>query len=400
MAELFRQPESIAFAVLISLATWASVMAPRVLGAVMPVAAVVALIGATRLRQRMRLPAMDNEVWLIWGLVVSLVGASAFWSPDIGYGVERAVKIATSLAMGIFLFFLAGELKEAHRLRLRHLLVTSFAFGLGLLVVHMVTESALLKWLTDDQTLDVSTMGGNRAAVVTSLLMWPTVMALLELGWTKRAFILPFVTLGVVIVTDSQTAPVVVIAGMIVYGTARLVPRLTIYLVGVIGVAFLVGMPFFFQQACPALLAHDYSSVADTVGARIEIWCAVSAEIPRDWFLGHGIEAARFYTDWIMPHLYFKGEGIMHPHNGALQIWYEFGLIGILLASVIWIMVVRRIALLGPGARAICFAALSSVAVVSYISHGLWQSWWLGAVGIVPTMLRMVSGRVWFSARD
>jgi hypothetical protein len=71
-----------------------------------------------------------------------------------------------------------------------------------------------------------------------------------------------------------------------------------------------------------------------------------------------------------------------------------------LFAAAIWAVLVPRIAGLATQPRAICFAALTSIAVVSYISHGLWQSWWLGAVGIVPALFRMVAGKIWFGADE
>ncbi|MDO8288544.1 MAG: O-antigen ligase family protein [Parvibaculum sp.] len=398
MLELFRQPESVAFAVLISLATWASVLAPRVMGAVMPIAAVCAFIGATRLRQRMRMPAMDNEVWWMWMFTVALIGASAFWSPDIGYGLERTAKIASSLAMAIFLFFLAGELSEAHRARLRYLLVASFIFALWLVAIFMITRVAQLLPLLGFSEYDAAAVGANRAAVVLAILMWPTVLAALEAGMNRVALALPFVTLGAISLTDSQTGLVVIIGGALVFGICRCWPRTGMWLTAIIGVALIVLMPFFFQAVCPGITDFNLYWGADAaVGERVEIWCAVTASMSPDWFLGHGVEAARFGTDWPMAHRYFLGEGILHPHNGALQIWYEYGVTGVLLASAIWLMVVARIANLGPQARAICFATLASIAVVSCISHGLWQSWWLGAVGVVPALFRMVAGRVWFS---
>jgi O-antigen ligase len=101
-----------------------------------------------------------------------------------------------------------------------------------------------------------------------------------------------------------------------------------------------------------------------------------------------------------MAHLYFPDAGVLHPHNGALQIWYEFGVVGALFAAAIWGAIVHRIANLPHNARAICFAALTTIAVVSYISHGLWQSWWLGTVGIVPALFRMVAGNMWFGVQE
>lgn len=397
--DVFRRPESIAFAVLITLSTWISVLAPRVMGAVMPVAAVFALIGAIRLRQRLRMPLMENEIWLLWGAAVLLIGVSAFWSPDVGYGLERTGKVAVSLAMGIFLFALAGELSEAHRARLRTLLLVSFFFGLVLISINMLTDAGLYRFVAGSKTLDKAEVGANRAAVVMAALLWPTMLAALESGRKRLAMLLPFITLGVILLTKSQTAPVVVVIGLIVYVVCRIVPRMGPPLVAIIGAALILLMPFFFLAACPSLLKPGIGWEAASAGARIEIWCAVSLRILDDLIIGHGIEAARVVQDWGMAHLYFDGPGIMHPHNAALQIWYEFGVVGAVFATIIWTLIVRRVTGLGPQARAICFAALTSIAVVSYISHGMWQSWWLGTVGVVPALFRMIAGKIWFGAK-
>ncbi len=397
--DVFRRPESIAFAVLITLSTWISVLAPRVMGTVMPVAAVLALIGAIRLRQRLRMPLMENEIWLFWGATVLLVGASAFWSPDIGYGLERTGKVAISMAMGIFLFALAGELSEAHRARLRTLLLVSFVFGLVLISINMLTDAGLYRLVAGAKPLDKAEIGANRAAVVMAVLLWPTMLAAFELGRKRVAMLLPFATLGAVLLTHSQTAPVVVVIGLIVYAVCRIAPRMGTLLVGVIGVALLLLMPFFFIETCSSLLKPGIGWAAASAGARLEIWCAVSPRILNDLIIGHGVEAARVVQDWGMAHLYFPGPGIMHPHNAALQIWYEFGAVGVVFASVIWVLIVRRIAGLGPQARAICLVALTSIAMVGYISHGMWQSWWLGTVGVVPAAFRMIAGKTWFDAK-
>lgn len=397
--QLFRQPESVAFALLVTLATWASVLAPRVMGVVMPVAAVAAFVGATRLRQRMRMPAMDSEVWWIWGIVIALIGCSAFWSPDIGYGLERTAKIASSFAMAIFLFFLAGELSQAHRARLRGLLIVSYVFALALIALYMLINDDLVRELMGHNT-DEAAIGANRAAVVLAVLMWPTALAAFEDGKTRVTYLLPLVALGALMLTYSQTAPVVILVGSFVYLVCCVIPRLAVYLVAAAGVILLLGMPFFFLDACSSLLKMDINWAQAAAGERVEIWCAVSSFIPDRLIFGHGVEAARFVQDWGMAHIYFKGDGILHPHNAALQIWYEYGVVGAVLASLIWCACVRRISHLGPHARAICFAALSSIAVVGFISHGLWQSWWLGTVGVVPALFRMVSGPVWFSSRD
>lgn len=397
--ELFRQPESVAFALLVSLATWVSVLAPRVMGIVMPIAAIAAFVGATRLRQRMRMPLMDSEVWWGWAAAVTLIGFSSFWSPDIIYGLERTGKIALSLAMAIFLFFLAGELTQDHRARLRRLLLASYVFALALLAAYMVINDEFLRQLFGQDT-DIALIGANRAAVVLAVLLWPTVLAALETGRPRLALVLPILSLVVLPLSYSQTAPMALIVGAFVYVTCRILPRLSIYLVAGGGVALIILMPFFFAGACSSLLQMDIGWEAAASGQRVEIWCAVSRFVFDAPYFGHGVEAARFVQDWQMAHIYFQENGILHPHSAALQIWYEYGVTGAVLASLIWYAIVHRIARLGAEARAICFAALCSIGLVAIISHGLWQSWWLGTVGVVPALFRMVAGPTWFKARD
>jgi O-antigen ligase len=280
------------------------------------------------------------------------------------------------------------------------LLVASFIYALGRISFYVIVGSAAVRLMLGSGSVTDASVEANRAAVVLAVLMWPTLMAAMESGYRRLAFVLPVVTFAVLLLTDSQTAPLVMLIGVLVYIVCRVTPRLGFYMMLVAGAAVILLMPFFFQATCPALLhgGPDWSNAA--VGAHFEIWCAVSSAIPDALFFGHGVEAARAVQDWGVTWRYFGGTGILHPHNAALQIWYEYGAVGAVLASAVWCATVLRISNLGPSARSVCFAALTSIAVVGYVNYGLWQSWWLGSIGVVPALFRMVAGKIWFSSRD
>ncbi|HEX5379335.1 MAG TPA: O-antigen ligase family protein [Phenylobacterium sp.] len=93
----------------------------------------------------------------------------------------------------------------------------------------------------------------------------------------------------------------------------------------------------------------------------------------QDWIGDHplrgwGLDASRMF-----------GPGIrLHPHDAALQIWLELGLIGAVSAAVLWVAILagqgrsRR----DPAAAAACGCALAYL-TFNAVSFGVWQEWWL-----------------------
>jgi O-antigen ligase len=192
------------------------------------------------------------------------------------------------------------------------------------------------------------------------------------------------------LITNSQTASASVLVASLVYLLARFWPRSTGATMAIGGALLIITLP------CLTLLLRHYDPQISfdwreaSLGARVEIWYAVADAAMRAPMIGHGMEAARFMSDWGMAHLYYPFDKILHPHNGVLQIWLEFGLIGAVIAAIVWLATVRRIGRMPERELGATLALLGTIALVSTISHGLWQSWWLGAVGLCPAMIRML----------
>src|SRR3546814_11526349 len=70
-----------------------------------------------------------------------------------------------------------------------------------------------------------------------------------------------------------------------------------------------------------------------------------------------------------------------HPHNGALQILVETGLVGGLLTLALLFLLCRRIDVLAPAPRAGAVAMLVTVLGVAATAYGIWQSHWLAKIG-------------------
>lgn len=388
-----RSPQIWGFALLAAVGPWISILFPRVMASVLPLITLIA-IGGLWMAQR-RLPRMAPLPWIFAGLATLLGGLSAFWGPEPSFILNSTARMAGAFIGGILLFYAAGELREEQRQLLRVLLIGGFLFALAFICLNAVTDSALIaSFLTEHDAADLDARD-NRAMVVLSLMLWPVIFAAqcflpLQPNQRRAVLLLMPLTLLVSLLTNSQTSGAAVLLGSLLYLFARAYPSLANRLVAFGGAFLILTLP-----CLVLLLKHFDPSISfnwqeASSGARIEIWYAVAGRIMEAPWLGHGMDAARDVADWGMAHLYYPFDKILHPHNGMLQIWYEFGMLGAVFAATAWLAVTRRIGDAPVREVAMSLTLLSAMVLISSISHGLWQSWWLGAVGLMPALVRMV----------
>ena len=80
----------------------------------------------------------------------------------------------------------------------------------------------------------------------------------------------------------------------------------------------------------------------------------------------------------------------MHPHNAALQIWMELGLIGAVAAALVWAAVFSGLSRPRPSApAAAACAATTAYLTFGAVSFGVWQEWWL-ALGAVCALISIL----------
>ncbi len=121
-------------------------------------------------------------------------------------------------------------------------------------------------------------------------------------------------------------------------------------------------------------------------GHRIEIWNFVTNYAMNGPFYGYGIEAARYVAQYDHDYIYHTKETVLHPHNFAVQIWIEFGVLGVIAFAGLFYFICDRLAQIPhikrPYAVALFFAVLS----VSAFGYGMWQSWWIGLMMILVSL--------------
>jgi len=203
----------------------------------------------------------------------------------------------------------------------------------------------------------------DRGINILALLIWPLAVLLGLRFW--QVLVMALAALYLTSLTSSQSSTLGILLGLVVFIAASLRPALMRWsLVAATLVTVLLA------PLLPAMVIEWWSATHDSNiwnsangSQRLQIWQNVArAALAQPW-LGHGLDAAR-HLPAIMEHV--------HPHNGVLQIWLEFGLVGVAawLAGLVWLL--RRLPQ-SPTFFAL-YAAWMGVFVVSY---NIWQPWWL-----------------------
>lgn len=127
---------------------------------------------------------------------------------------------------------------------------------------------------------------------------------------------------------------------------------------------------------------------------RVKIYTAFESAISAAPIFGSGFNSASRYKDEpgfhripaeLQSHVEFG-----HPHNAAVQLWLEMGLVGAAIVAALVVFAYRALQGLPAQMRPFALGFWAAVVAVAIVSHGAWQAWWLALVGI---------GIVLFSAR-
>jgi O-antigen ligase len=221
---------------------------------------------------------------------------------------------------------------------------------------------------------------------IVAVLAWPLGVALFKRGWWPLALALAALApLSMVAVRGAAPTVALAISLPIFVLTLRL-GRPVAKLIGALTAAHILLMPLVMLAADRVgLYARVHARIWPSWSDRLRIWGFIAERWAAHPLRGAGLDASRT----------FPGVVPLHPHNGPLQLWFELGLPGAVLGSLFWLWLWRRIGdsagqdrLYGATAAATATVFL----VISSVSFGLWQEWWL-AVGVFAAGLCILFGK-------
>jgi O-antigen ligase len=317
----------------------------------------------------------DRQVYLaLLAGVVWAIGSTA-WSP---YRAPIWESSATKLCAEVVLYFslvCAARRASPSTLALCARLLAWGTAALGLLMlVEALTGAGVYQALriamSDPIRPDLAEKNIAQALFVLALLIGPASLAARDAGgWWLTAPMAAGLLVGAHVFGYDAPALALAasaLAGGMVWAWPRVGPRILAVGAGV----FVMTMPALVQGLRASGLYTQAETAAPLSWAqRMGYWRHAADWISDHPLRGWGLDASRMFSPGIQ----------LHPHDAALQIWLELGLIGAVAATAFWAALFLR---LSRPARdpAVAVAAGSAVAYLVFgaVSFGVWQEWWLG----------------------
>lgn len=310
--------------------------------------------------------------------------ASSAWSPYESF--EQGAKLLVLLPLGL-LCVAAASAGADHGL-MRGLGPAAFVVLALLLVVEALWELPLNRAANPDIPPHEVVRNVNRGAAVVLALTWGAAAALLTSGRRLAALAVVLASAGLALPFGLWANLGAFVLGLAVFALAYLAPRIAIWAVSG-GLAFwMLAAPFL----TPLILANQrlVDALPLSWAARAGIWDYVCARILEQPWIGHGIDASRAVTDRIQVRELDIRAVQLHPHSASLQIWFETGAIGAVLAGAALLLggaaLSRAFRNNRPGAAAAA-ATLASLGLIANLSFGIWQEWWIATMFIAAALV-------------
>ncbi|MEQ8818270.1 MAG: O-antigen ligase family protein [Thalassobaculum sp.] len=232
----------------------------------------------------------------------------------------------------------------------------------------------------------------NRPAVAMLLLCLPLAGLLARRVGRRHAAVALLLGAAPVLGGDSAAGWLAAAAAALVYAAARLRPGAVLAVGGVLTLVMIVAAPPILATAYQIATRHEIRMPLSFTD-RLEIWDHAAAEVAKAPVLGHGLGAVRSLplTDEQRARYRFHKAPSTHAHNAALQLWVEFGAVGIAAGLALLGIAAAAIRRLDRSAQATALATAAALLVIAMLSFGLWQETWLGLIGVTLALLRLAA---------
>ncbi|WP_414832930.1 O-antigen ligase family protein [Afifella sp. YEN Y35] len=318
--------------------------------------------------------------------------ASVSWSVEPLMSLQYSFRLLGNCLLGFaFVVVIAGE----HRRHIMKFLVVGLVITLPLLANELHGPFQLRQPFSD--TLGSESL--NRAVLVTSILAALFLaLACAEKWLSWLALFLSVVAAVVAVLSSSQSSVLFWGVVVIAWPLAVYAPRATARAVTATAFACLVLFPFFAMLYTPwmrQLLGGVPEDVVHATSAeiRLSIWENFAELIPHEPLLGWGYYAERAMSKGLAGPAASAVIGSAHPHDVAIQLWVDFGLLGVFVAGLIGFAWLRRLLQAETAVLTAASAITAGVFAVWMVSHGAWQEWWLAMMSLVfATLLRSTPG--------
>lgn len=349
----------------------------------------VSAIGIYRGWSRIRTHPMIQKYGIYSCMLVgSSVILSMIFSMDKGLTFKACGKIIYLYACGIGLYSLYKTAEPQYYNRWMHTLMIHY--GLSCLFYVMITQ-------IDDNVLALK--GCIQGSLFISLLFWGVVYAALQ---SQKYIQKPFMWIimicggGAIMLSPCDTTLMGVMLGLCVAGLFYCIRNRWIEYAtqGIIIVSFILA-PFVALTSFKPEQIPSYTFLKDNGHIhRLYVWHNTSQAILKRPLWGYGLgtskrlgcqseedDACHFnmpYTTRQGEHIHIRAEKMgVHPHNMALQLWLELGVVGALGGGLMIAWIWRQIYRISGKAMRVCSMGLFTSSMMAFwVNLGMLQTWW------------------------
>jgi O-antigen ligase len=354
-------------------------------GGGLALAPLLGIAGVAAWRPSLILPAARRPPLYLIFLILFIVWMATTFLWSTYENPRQVLRFGAMITTGLIFITAASADDAARRVTLAAAVAGVIVLSI-LLAVEAVTGMAMAHAI--DPGKEDWQIAGNpgRGAAVLMCLTWP----MLGLLATRRAWIASVLTLlvaGLIASQFGQSANLVAYAcGGVAFALGYVAPRIGVLITTGVLTAWLLLAPVL----TPVLARLSLDALPYSWAARVGIWNYVSERIRERPLFGSGLDASRDVTDRLIVQGRESAAVPLHPHSVSLQIWFETGGVGALLAAAAlltggWALS-RAWAKHHAGAAAAC-GAMAAIGVIANVSFGAWQEWWSAAILIAVAVV-------------
>lgn len=344
-------------------------------------------------RQPSLLLGVGGAVPLLFGLVVAVAVATSAWAVSPGDAVNLSASLAVLFIVILVLLGGAHQAIANERKQLGTWLVAGFALGSVILAVELLADLPLANLVRGprpgEDDLELSLL--NPALTVLVLVAWPVGFAV----WRWQKWAVAFVALAAILVLalgDSVTVWVAAGASIAAFGIVAAFGGRGARALGIAAAVAVLGAPLIPQLITPDRVDQALEGVRPSAIHRIYTWEFTAQRIAEKPLIGWGLDSSRNIPggDALVVE---NGPALsLHPHNAGLQIWLELGVLGASVLAVFLLVTGRAIGRLSRPCQAPAAATFVAALVFASLSFGIWQNWWIAALGLTAATASGVFG--------
>lgn len=319
------------------------------------------------------------------------VAVSSAWSPNDEHW--RALRLPALMAFGMVVVGAGGDVVLGPRFWA--LSAAAFVVLAGLLAIEAWAGLPMNRAVAPDADFGEWVANPTRGAVVLQGLAWTTAAGFLAYGRLAPAVLALLAATALSAQFAMLASAAAFAVGLVAFGIGLFAPRLAILAATSALALWMLTAPLLtplvlsqpsFVEMLPTSWAH-----------RAAIWTHVVGLIEEQPWFGYGLDAGQAHIAAFDARVMIDGMSMdalpVHPHSASLQVWFELGAVGALLATALIAYGGWRLANAlqhNRHAAAAAAAALCGFGLIANVSYSVWQEWWLATILVAASGVNAV----------